>query len=879
MSNFPFQFESRTENHSPHAVFKSDSARGTLSPSKLASFDQVLSKNTFILKPSQKFNMTGPPHDPIIFGARANKWAQGHKPFSRVPMRSSKNTIKMLQSMDDRRHHGKKSRIESNELLFRRNLSPRSTVGHRRDLAEEPVPRGSSHVVILPSVLPIISKKSRGSRTSVKRLILQPQEMENKPNMHEKSGQKDDSEQIKTKIKNELSIRKSKKLPTDFYNEILLNASLLSNPQEEPSEEPRLSLKDVLRKSMDLLDQSSRGSSARTSLHPSLKQSHFSRHTSQSKSCQVKRDRGSNLIRGFMAGSVQRHLEVMPSSTNILPGNRIPTMDMFQTNERNSQRQSETHCNSKTSMVSRSSSNFKLVKRELEVSARMSRKQKTRLSHDLRAFKVVAEPVGEGAEEGHSGESGTVPNFRNGDEKEATEGAKNSENVDAGEDPKSSAIVTKDIKLEKNWDNEDEILEAIDRKNFPKLFDLEQEIKCDMKPPRKRRKVTNVFKKDSSGGDFTDSPFKMRNEKSKAIYDSLSKDLKQILNKKCGGRLKQLRSKSNSLKTQSRDFEISDFGHKGIMTFRKRESLRSSFRNNSSARHKHTSSGFQQSIVDQLSREVFDEVHISYLNSTVFNSKVQNESKQSPLELERASRKRGQRIDQIELDLSRLKQKKELGSGRAAQNHRRQMRQLGRATPPRVATPLKGRKSRSPLHLTPNATFHPQPRMKKNYSQRYINTFKKGRVRGRNKENPTEPRAKGFCSIKYAALELKNQQRKLENILESCQNTFKKLDWNIQNLEEIQHTEDKRRIRERHSGLRRLGAERRRASPFTGRTGAPLRGKRQKERLSARRRINDLYRDFCKTMDFGRGTRGPRPSDKSSKLMRINLIKKKLNRL
>lgn len=751
------------------------------SPGGRPSFERRPAKDAAPLPAPQTFSFAGPSlRDAGFFGQRASKWAPGKRLFPRGPVRSSKNTLKLLRDL-----HGEAGPRPgaAREKQFRGVLSP------RRDTAR-------AGVEILESVSPIVLKKTRGSRTSVKRMILEPQASERdfqEPAAPAEPGREGRAPRPSLGFR----VRESKRLPTEFYNEILLGASLLSNPREAeaPPEGPGLGLAEGLRRSVELPQpsQASRPSSPRSSRHASLRQSHFSRNTSQSQA-RAEPKALSRPILGFRAGRA--------GSSGLLPGTKIPTIDLFQSGERNSRRPTLSNCDSGTSVVSRGSSSFKLVKRELKVSTQMARKKKTRLSHDLRAFKVVAEPLEEG--EGAPGPSG--------ESEGAEEGPGAQREAEAG---------------------------ALSRASFPKLFALEQEA------AREREGAANVFQGGPGGAE---SPFKLRNEKSQAIYESLSKDLQEVLSQKCGRRLKRVRSKSNSLKGASRDLQASAFEQKGIMTFRKRESARSSFGGPAKEARR--------------SREALEEVHISYLNSTAFDSRAEN-ARGTPFA------GRAGRIDRLESALHSLKQTKGLAALRRKQQMKRLQRHWSGATPPKQRTPLKPRKSRSPLHLAPGPAFAPAARARKNYSQRYIQTFRRGRRA--QKENPPEPRAKGFCSIKYAALELKSQQRKLEHMLESCQNTFKQLDWNLSNLEEARALQERRT-----AGYRRPGG--RPEAGFGRRHGSALRARRPRERLSSRKRINELYKDFCKTLDFGRGARAKGP-EKTSKLMRINLIKKKLDRL
>jgi hypothetical protein len=826
MSSQPFQLHSEQNKikKTPSIIPQKTSG----STQKNRSLDQFSSKENYILKSSKAYlSKHLNPENNLYISQKVN-WSHRNTPLTRVSMRSSKNTLKLLKNMKT----DKIQELSSPDLFHPRNISPRKTakVTLRHDLIHNS-PRNSlngrsSQVVILPSVSPIISRKSRASRTSVKKMILEPQEIEERRVM---TFEKSPSEEIKTKERNTGTITKSKVMPVEFYDQILMNASILSE-KEKTEMSPKKSLfniKDVIRKSMELInDGHKEPDSARNSRHQSLQKSYFSRNTSQQRNIPPT----SNLVNNIKEFEMEQksRLNKLNSSKNILPGHVIPTMDMFQSMEKTSRQRSMSHCNSKTSVISRGSSSFKIVKRELNVSAQMSRKKKTRLSHDLRAFKINVE---------------LVENEEDEVEKESNHFGKN-ESV------------------------------LINRENFPKLFNLQEEMKNSNNEQVLETHERNIFNKESlDKDDYADSPFKHRNKKSKAIFDSLSKDLKDILNKRRTKKLQHLRSKSNSIKKVSVDQDISEFEQKGIMTFRKRESKKSLYHERDVGNLPPKEFIIQNDNSEEINKEVFDHMHISYINSTMFNSKVNNIPKKS---LDR--KERSKRIDQIEADLNKIRQKKPIHFKRHYQQNNFYRQVIG-TTPPK----MKPRKSRSPLHLQPSPKFNPQPRIKKNYSQKYINTFKKN-MKNKNKEHGETEKIKGYCSIKFAAMELKNQQKKLENILETCQNTFKKLDWNINNLEELKHRKTKKQeMKIKQNSYRqnhfKPGNGYKKYSTLSRRNGSNKNLKKKFGGRSSRNCINELYKDFCKTLDFGKNNKQQKGNEKSNKIMRLNLIKKKLNRL
>jgi hypothetical protein len=849
MSTQPFQLHSA--NYKSQGIALHSLKKNINISNELNKTEQLLSKENHLLKSSRPIHTKLLNQDSKILPSPKVNWTQRNQFFTKIPMRSSKNTIKLLKNLKS----DKLQQLSSNNLFKPRNISPRKrqTLNIRRDLVHnsphKPINSRTSQVVILSSVSPIISRKSRASRTSVKKMILDPHEGEEGRLMTYEENQE---EQIKTKERNSGNIRKSKILPVKFYDEILMNASILSEKERQsPKKEKKIfNMKDVMRKSMELINVGAlkETSPVKTSRHQSVNKSYFSRNTSQVRMSQSKKL--VNNIQAFEVEKRNQNLKEIASSTNILPGNVIPTIDMFQSIENNSRHRSMSNCNSKTSMISRGSSNFKIVKRELNVSARMSLKKKTRLSHDLRAFKVNVEMVDNQEE---------IPkenNLENEEKRELFENIQDEESV-----------------------TDESIL--INKKNFPKLFDLEEQLKSQGNSESKKSDENfekNLFENDlntkKEENSYLDSPFKLRNSKSKAIYESLSKDLKSILNKRHTKKLHDNRSNSHSIKRQSIDQNISQFEQKGIMTFRKRESKQSIKIEKEMKRVPPKEFTIDNDNSEDINQEAFDHMHISFINSTLYNSKVNNIQKKSS----NFQNERTRKIDQIEADLNKIKHKKP-PSVKRLYHQRNLYRQMIGTTPPKV----KPRKSRSPLHLQPSPKFNPKSRMKKNYSQKYINTFKKNQ-KIRNKDDPNQEKINGYCSIKFAAMELKNQQKKLENILESCQNTFKKLDWNINNLEELKNKKlNRQEMKAKQNSYRQSNYKGinsyKKFSTLSRRNGSNKNSKKTFGKRSSRNYINELYKDFCKTLDFGKNNKKQKGIDKSNKILRLNLIKKKLNRL
>ena len=772
------------------------------------------------------------------FISHRNNWKPSIQQYSKIPMRSSKNTLKMLKNLRSFELNNKSSNdlvFESQEQRGRRAYAP------RRDLESiplrKPFEERNSNIIILPSVSPIISKKTRQSRTSVKKLILEPEE-ETEDLTQNIVANVLDNNAVKTKVKNNCVIRTSKKIPRDFYDKMLLNASILSDNKEEESRASELTINNniplnltqLMRKSIEIFDEPDKKRSAsQFSRHQSLKKSAFSKTNSQKRLTVPIRKVSNQKINDFSIPCSPNNLKFVGSSTNILPGNPIPTVDMLQSADQMTNARSASMYNSQTSFKSRNSSNMKIVKRELSVSSNINKKKKTRLSHDLRAFQVTVEPVEQEIED-----SGFE--------------------VD------------------------------INKQNFPKLFDLEDEINETFYVEESLEESKgNLFVKDfsqSSKKKVPDSPFKLRNKKSQAIYDSLSTNVKDILNKKCQ-KLNQVKSRSNSPKKNYENDRISNFEQKGVMTFRKKKSFR--LENSSRLKETPLMKNIELSTQEKknINNEVFSNLQISYLNSTLYNSKKRN--KDDDKNRDKNRKKRMKRIQNLESELNYIKKKKMEYKNKISKNFLKSNNNFNENpinSPSRSKTPLKKKKSRSPLHLLPSPKF--KNKTKKNYSQKYINTFKRNRPSA--KENPDNFEPKRLCSFKYAALELKNQQRKLENILESCQNTFKKLDWNINNLEDIKF--DMNKFKEKKSKWKRSSKnleskEKYRSLKYQDSKKSRMNYSKHKEkkRPSSRNKINDLYKDFCKTMDFGKMNKKNHGVNQSSKMLRINLIKKKLNRL
>ena len=131
------------------------------------------SHNKFVLNSSHNFNFLLSKKDQNLLISQKSKWGHQKKHFPRVPIRSSKNTLKMIQNLESM----KIKTESSNDIFYMRNGSPRCNIAYKHDKLFEINPeknnvKRSSKVIVLKSVSPIISKKSRASRTSVKNIIL-----------------------------------------------------------------------------------------------------------------------------------------------------------------------------------------------------------------------------------------------------------------------------------------------------------------------------------------------------------------------------------------------------------------------------------------------------------------------------------------------------------------------------------------------------------------------------------------------------------------------------------------------------------------------------------------------------------------------------------
>ena len=470
---------------------------------------------------------------------------------------------------------------------------------------------------------------------------------------------------------------------------------------------------------------------------------------------------------------------------------------------------------SRASVCSRKSSNFKIVKRELEVSSRMScKKKKTRLSHDLRAFNIRAEVIDEKVVKA---ELPTIPLLKN------------------------------------------------------------------------------------------------RNKKTKAIFESLSEEIKELIQQR-RTKLKVVRSRSNSvknLKSQTKRAEAKE--RRGVMTFRQVDSATTSkrtilegpvqkeFQLESVIIHKKPSVAIRNEEKERTTATLFEELELSTpepshaqlpTRSEYHSYKTYRveEPKGNAQPSRNKSYSRTSRVDQLQSEIRQIMRKKvakksyHIPSG----YHRNE---------PRRHTHVVRTRSRTPTQRTNLVRAPSNKTFRRNYSQTTIDGWKKAKTTHKksNKENPKNGQGlKNFCSFKYAALQLKTEQTKLKNILESCQTTFKKIDLNLNNLNQIQKNDKNLFRTPKASNINKIARNINYYNQFTksmrvnqniSSKSVSKKSRKPKKKnlkqISSKLRINALYEDLVKKLNFGRNktsyfNEGKQETKKSIKL---DLIKQKLGKL
>ena len=224
MSAQPMNQQEKTRLLFSHRQNKKESNENKINCYLNRSFDKQNSQESFLLESSINYNLLLSNHDQNLFSSKQTQWGgQSKKDFPRVPIKSSKSTLKMIKKFESSENRPK----STNEGFFMKKVSSRDKSRpipkHIYNITPKPVIQRKSNVIILKSVSPIISKKTRTSRTSVKKLILEPNANEIDQVQIERINLPE--EIIATKEKNEFKIRESKQLPVDLYEKILLNAS------------------------------------------------------------------------------------------------------------------------------------------------------------------------------------------------------------------------------------------------------------------------------------------------------------------------------------------------------------------------------------------------------------------------------------------------------------------------------------------------------------------------------------------------------------------------------------------------------------------------------------------------------------------------------
>jgi hypothetical protein len=506
---------------------------------------------------------------------------------------------------------------------------------------------------------------------SVKKIILETTDLSQNElkKMHKISQPNTPNEKLKKIIAKPCNIIKTKEQPVELYKNLIQNAEIKdrfsvnngSSIRESFQTEDQLNFSNLIKNSIQFDNPPE--DLQETDLHfESVKKSVFSNHHSVKKSPHKNREMevGSQRMNQFEFKNSANRSEVRMSSVQ-----------------------------SKMSGRSRNSSCYKIVKKELDASAKMSQKNSARLSHDLRAFKVKAEPI----------------------------------------NPYQTTEVQND---------------------FVDFSDINQSML------RTAPIMNNI---------------QLERSDKKQYFFSPSKSERDVFGRKLGQKFVNLKSRSNSHKKNTVPLSHS------VM----REQQASSFNQNPFLTN-HFDQEIPHSQLFNISPEKQEEEKSSFQVEKRFKTTVPRNNEEEDPEI---------LINELESGIEELKKlKKRTASHTPTRNQRMIYRQIIDVVCPEEKKKKKKRfKSRVDTGLRRNQKKRAArtPNLRKNYSKQVsemLNQTK--RKKKSNKENPNKTGLSKYCSMKYAALQLKNQQNMLENILQKCHNKFKQIDSNIESLKEAE---------------------------------------------------------------------------------------------
>lgn len=603
------------------------------------------------------------PANQVISTKRTNKvFIQSNRNVAKSPIRTS-TTQRRGHITDNGPENPKISRINKSV-----NKNSTSNLGLKHNVrVSRIIKRPSQRVITRKSVSPFKQSHLKIIQKSVKKLILEPQtlnesEMEKVRRM---SRPRSVNEKLKKIVVNQCSIIKSKQMPTGVYQKLIQDAEIRdkysqSGPASKDSllREENVNLAHLAESSQRAVESEAFQESL---VHEIMKKSIFSNQNSAKKPNADRKLENDFEPAGEFNFDTSDQRERPVQNAQLVLGQAIPSQDLSASEVK----RLRLSARSKTSCRSRNSSCYKIVKKELEVSARMSHKQKGRLNHDLRAFQVRAEQVS----------------------------------------PRHL---------------EDEV----------QVTQLAESLLKTMPAAPVDHNPHNYFY----------SPSKSNREMNETGNTN---------------HFVELSSRSNSIKRNER---IEPY---------------------------HT----KQAELDIIHHNLFDEpetpkehemqVSPELLNfddaplreSKKFRTAVARVTEDDPVLL----------INQLESDIEQLKNlKKRTASHTPTRNQRMIYRQI--LDNIRPAKKKFKTRNKSAIKNTQKRSSKTGAKLRKNYSKKIADKSSKPRKNAWRGDAKQKGLSK-YCSMKYAALQLKNQQNMLEDLLESCQNKFRRLDRNITELE------------------------------------------------------------------------------------------------
>ena len=569
---------------------------------------------------------------------------------------SSRNAL-MYEKLEEKTNENNMNRIKK----LNKSVNKKRTSGHTLNSTLKHSVRVSriqkqhtQRVIEKKSKSPFKRTQANLIQKSVKKLILASPDLneEQMEKVRRMSRPRSVNEKLRKIVVNQCNIVTKKEMPSQLYDQVLQEAMSRDQKNELRSSNVGLLNEQGVPKDSEEFQEN---------LAKEIKKSIFSNHGSAKKNTAY--------TAAFEKEKVMKEFNPFnQNSSNMVLGDEIPCEDLY-SSEAN--RQMRSSIRSKMSNRSRNSSCYKIVKKEVQVSAKMSAKKETRLSHDLRAFKVKAEQV------------------------------------------------------------ENDI-------------DISQMNSFLMKTSPVQYHTTN-------------------DHKSNYFY-SPSKSDREVHVKNSPHKFVNLKSRSNSPRKLTEHVQYKTM----------QDSAKEIFNDNP----------FESPEITQIqvTPEVLAEDDLSIKNSKRWRTAVPRDTQEEedPTYF----------LNQLESDIEQLKNlKKRTSSHTPTRNQRMIYRQILETVSPLEKKNKKKFKPRNKSEIRSRIpkSVNKKAKLRKNYSQKYSESSVKPKKKNIKKGDKSG--LSKYCSMKYAALQLKNQQNLLENLLESCQNKFKQLDKNIVELENLKEYE------------------------------------------------------------------------------------------